>query len=55
MIKFLKTKQDDKYGIRVHGHTFLATKEEVLRYIETGVLFFKANHPVTLKNVHKYL
>lgn len=55
MIIFTKKKQDDKYEIKTLGHKFLIEKDELLKYVATEQLFYKANHPVTDKNVIKYL
>lgn len=55
MIIFTKNKKDGKYEIKTLGHKFLIEKDELLKYVATEQLFYKANHPVTDKNVIKYL
>lgn len=51
MQKFLGKTTDEKYKVRVYGKNFLYTKEEFVKEVKNGNMYFKANKLVEEKDV----
>lgn len=52
---FTKVVKDGKFEVREFGHNFLITKDEFVKAVETGQIFFKANKPVTERHLPQYI